>query len=177
MGQLIDDLLNLSRLSRAELRRQPVDMSGLVSEILAEVRADSPPRQVTVAVQPQVTASGDARLLRIVLENLLRNSWKFTQGKDAALIEFGLKAGKAAADDQPVYFVRDDGVGFDAARASRLFQPFQRFHAASAFEGTGIGLAIVGRIIERHGGKIWAESEVGRGATFLFTLKPPGDSE
>jgi signal transduction histidine kinase len=177
MGQLIDDLLNLSRLSRAELRRQSVEMSTLVKEIFDEIRRDSVSREVTVVVQPEVTASGDPRLLRIALENLARNAWKFTQGKASARIEFGLKAGKVAADDQPVYFVRDDGVGFDAAGANRLFQPFQRFHAASAFEGTGIGLAIVGRIVERHGGKIWAESEVGCGATFLFTLKPPGGNE
>jgi two-component system, sensor histidine kinase and response regulator len=172
MGQLIDDLLNFSRLSRAELRRQTVDMSGIALETLAELRVNDAARQVNTVVQPGVTASGDPRLLRIVFENLLRNAWKFTAGKSPATIEFGVQPPK---NGQPsTYFVRDDGVGFDAARASRLFQPFQRFHASSAFEGTGIGLAIVKRIIERHGGTIWPVSEVGAGATFFFTLASTG---
>ena len=172
MGQLIDDLLNFSRLSRAELRRQTVDLSGIVSEIMAELKADDGRREVNAVIQPEVTASGDPRLLRIVLENLLRNAWKFTAGKSPATIEFGMRA--ARSGQSPAYFVRDDGVGFDAAKASRLFQPFQRFHAQSAFEGTGIGLAIVKRVVERHGGTVWPESEVGRGATFAFTLMPSG---
>ncbi|HEY2903043.1 MAG TPA: response regulator [Polyangia bacterium] len=181
MGQLIDDLLNLSRLSRSELRRQSVDLSGIVTEILADLRIDSAERAVNTVVQPGVTCQGDPHLLRIVLENLLRNAWKFTKDKSPATIEFGRKA-DAPADapantggtGQPVYFVRDDGVGFDAAGANRLFQPFQRFHANNVFEGTGIGLAIVHRIVERHGGTIRPESEVGHGATFLFTLTPSG---
>lgn len=173
MGQLIDDLLNLSRLSRSEIRRQSVDLSAPCLEILDELRAESPDRVVTQVVQPEVKVMGDPRLLRIVLENLLRNAWKFSRGKSPATIEFGVKAG-SAADQRPVYFVRDNGVGFAAARANRLFQPFQRFHASTDFEGTGIGLAIVNRIVERHGGTLWPESEVGQGATFLFTLTPSG---
>jgi hypothetical protein len=132
---------------------------------------------VNTVVEPGVTCQGDSHLLRIVLENLLRNAWKFTKDKSPATIAFGVRADAPAntgGAGHPVYFVRDDGVGFDAARANRLFQPFQRFHANNAFEGTGIGLAIVHRIVERHGGTIWPESEVGHGATFLFTLTPPG---
>jgi two-component system sensor histidine kinase/response regulator len=172
MGLLIEDLLELSRMSRVEVKRQRVDLTALAASVVEELRAAEPTREVELAAQPGVQAEGDARLLGIALQNLLRNAWKFTQKKSRARIEFGKRQdGKTA-----VYFVRDDGVGFDPAFAHKLFRPFQRLHAASEFEGTGIGLAIVERIVRRHGGRIWAEAAPGRGATFCFTLlpAPPG---
>jgi two-component system sensor histidine kinase/response regulator len=165
MGQLIDDLLELSRVSRSELRRRPLDLSELVQTIVEEIRADGANGEREVVCPPGLTASGDAGLLRISLENLLRNAWKFTQKQPQPKIEFGC----TTAANETAYFVRDNGVGFDAAYASKLFQPFQRLHG-SEFAGTGIGLAIVERIVHRHGGRIWGESELGEGATFFFTL-------
>jgi two-component system sensor histidine kinase/response regulator len=165
MGQLIDDLLELSRVSRSELRRRPLDLSELVQTIAEEIRADGANGEREVVCPPSLTASGDAGLLRISLENLLRNAWKFTQKQPQPKIEFGC----TTAANETAYFVRDNGVGFDAAYASKLFQPFQRLHG-SEFAGTGIGLAIVERIVHRHGGRIWGESELGEGATFYFTL-------
>ena len=170
MDQLIDDLLSLSRMSRADVSRQSVDLCALATSIVEELRASEPTRTVVLVATAPAIASADARLVRIMLENLLRNAWKFTRDKPGARIEVGATAGKGAG---ATYFVRDDGVGFDPAYAGKLFQPFQRLHAASEFEGTGIGLAIVNRIVQRHGGRIWAESEPGHGATFFFTL-PPG---
>jgi len=168
MGQLIEDLLALSRVSRQELRRQPVNLPSIVESIVAELRGADPARQVELVCGPMPPASGDARLLRIALENLLRNAWKFTQKQATARIEFGVQPGP-----ETVYFVRDDGVGFDPAFAEKLFEPFQRLHKAADFEGTGIGLAIVNRIIRRHEGRVWGESAVGHGATFYFTVAPP----
>jgi two-component system sensor histidine kinase/response regulator len=166
MGQLIEDLLQLSRMGRLELNQQAVDLSALVTAIAAELREGDPERQVDWAIQPDVTVRGDARLLRIALENLMRNAWKFTNKQARARIEFG----RRVDDTETVYFVRDDGVGFDLAYAGKLFQPFQRLHLTSEFEGTGIGLAIVNRILRRHHGRVWAESAPGQGATFCFTL-------
>jgi light-regulated signal transduction histidine kinase (bacteriophytochrome) len=166
MAQLIDDLLNLSRVSRTEMRRGEVDLSTLAREIVEELRKTEPSRQVEAAVAPGLTASGDARLLRVVLANLLGNAWKFTRKKPQARIEFGL----ADKDGGQAYFVRDEGAGFDMAYVGKLFGAFQRLHSAGEFEGTGIGLATVQRIIRRHGGKVWAEGAVGKGATFYFTL-------
>lgn len=165
MGQLIDDLLELSRVSRTELRLRPLDLSALVSTIVEEIRADGANGDREVVCPPGLTVSGDPGLLRIALENLLRNAWKFTQAERQPRIEFG----RMTAARETAYFVRDNGVGFDTAYASKLFQPFQRLHGAE-FAGTGIGLAIVDRIVHRHGGRIWGESGAGQGATFFFTL-------
>jgi PAS domain S-box-containing protein len=166
MGQLIDDLLDLSRLMRVELRREPVDLSALADEIVSELQVTQPDRQVQFVTTPGLAGHGDERLVRVVLENLLNNAWKFTGTRDQPRIEFG------AVDDRgpTVYFVRDNGVGFDMEHADKLFGPFQRLHGPAEFDGTGIGLATVQRIVHRHGGRVWAESEVDQGATFHFTL-------
>ena len=166
MAQLIDDLLALSRVSRGEIRRETVDLSALARNVLAELKEADAQRRVEVCVSEGVIATGDARLMRVVLENLLRNAWKFTGKHDSARIEFGVNQ----SDGKLVYFVRDDGAGFDMAYMDKLFAPFQRLHAMKEFEGTGIGLATVQRIIHRHGGRVWAESQVDQGATFRFTL-------
>jgi PAS domain S-box-containing protein len=166
MSQLIDDLLQLSRVTRAEMQRQRVDLSALAQSIGAKLQEGDPGRSVERVVAPDVVAYGDARLLRIVLENLLGNAWKYTATHPHARIEFGVTEGEA-----PVYFVRDDGVGFDMRYAEKLFGAFQRLHSSDAFEGTGIGLATVQRIIRRHGGRVWAEAAVEQGATFYFTVE------
>jgi len=166
MAQLIDDLLNLSRVSRGELRHAWVDLSGLARTIAAELQRTRPDRQVEFVIAPGLAATGDPRLLEVALQNLMGNAWKFTGKRDRARIEVGAED----RDGKPVYFVRDDGAGFDMAHASKLFQPFQRLHRATEFEGTGIGLATVQRIIQRHGGRIWVEAAPARGATFYFTL-------
>jgi signal transduction histidine kinase len=166
MSELIDDLLELSRMARAEVDFRAIDLAAIAQAIVAELRAGDPDRVVTFVCPPEAPAQGDARLLRIVLENLFRNAWKFTKKVTAATIEFGLRTD----DGTPVFFVRDNGAGFDPIYAEKLFQPFQRLHSAAEFEGTGIGLAIVQRIIRRHRGRVWGESAVGQGATLLFSL-------
>ncbi len=166
MGQLIDDLLGLSRIGRREMRREVVDLSALAAEILAELREREPARSVETVIAPDVTAEGDPELLSIVVTNLLDNAWKFTREREIARIEFGV----TVRDHQRAYFIRDNGAGFDMAYVDKLFSPFQRLHTEAEFPGTGIGLAIVQRIIHRHGGAVWAESAVGEGATFTFTL-------
>jgi len=167
MTELIDDLLALARLSQTELRHAPVDLSALGRDILERQRAIHTERRVNFVVQDGMCASGDAHLLGAALENLLGNAWKFTGKRPIGQIEFGI-----AQQDRPVrYFIRDNGAGFDMAYAHKLFGVFQRLHTASEFEGTGIGLAIVQRIVRRHGGRIWAEAGVDRGATFYFTLE------
>ncbi|MDP9827789.1 DNA-binding response OmpR family regulator [Kineosporia succinea] len=163
MNEMIDDLIELSRVGRAEVTRRPVDVGALAGEILADLAVGSPGRSVEVVVAEGLDASADARLLRNVLENLLGNAWKFSGAMDDPRIEVG----RSGPDE---FFVRDNGSGFDMAQAGRLFSPFQRLHKQSEFPGTGIGLATVHRIIERHGGRIWAESAPGEGATFRFTL-------
>ncbi len=168
MSQLIDDVLHLSKVSRAELRQQDVDLSALAAAILDRLRETEPERQVEVRIRPGVSVVGDGRLLRIALANLLENAWKFTAREPAARIEFGL----TSVAGEPTYFVRDNGAGFDMTYVDRLFGPFQRLHLASEFPGSGIGLATVRRIIHRLGGRVWAEGMVGQGATFLFTLGP-----
>jgi hypothetical protein len=168
MGDLIEDLLELSKIARAPVRREAVDLMSIVQGIVRELRESEPARDVEIVAPPTLAAQCDARLVQIVLENLLRNAWKFTRQRSRARIEVGGVAG-----DELVYFVRDDGVGFDPAYAARMFQPFQRFHTTSEFEGTGIGLAIVNRIVGSHGGRIWAEASVGGGARFAFTLAAP----
>jgi signal transduction histidine kinase len=167
MGRLIDDLLGLSRVTRCGLHIERVDLTSLSKAVAARLQHHAPAkRQVEFVVEEALAADGDARLLEIALENLLGNAWKFTGKKQAARIEFG----RAAQDGVPHFFVRDDGAGFDMTYAARLFVPFQRLHSPSEFEGTGIGLATVQRIIRRHGGRIWAEGRVDQGATFSFTL-------
>jgi signal transduction histidine kinase len=168
MAQLIDDLLNLSRITRGDLARESVDLSGVVREVARQLRDSNPNRQVDFIVRDGICAEADPRLLRVVLENLLGNAWKFTSKRAAARIEFGVDE----RPHGPVYFIRDNGAGFDMAYAAKLFGVFQRMHADSDFEGSGVGLATVQRIISRHGGRIWAESAVNEGATFFFTLGP-----
>jgi signal transduction histidine kinase len=171
MGQLIDDLLQLSRVTRAELKREPVDLSALVHAVADELRQREPGREVTFSLQPGLAAQGDVRLLRVLMDNLLGNAWKFTSKRSGAHIEFFAET----RDGRTHYAVRDNGVGFDMAYASKLFSPFQRLHKATDFPGTGIGLATVQRIVHRHGGDIQAEATPGGGATFRFTLQesPP----
>lgn len=167
MGNLIDDLLNLSRVTRSELRREPLDLSGLAHAVLARLRDAQPDRQVEVSIQEGLAADADPRLLDIVLTNLFSNAWKFTRKRSPARIDFGARADGRAT----VYFVRDNGAGFDEAYAGKLFGVFQRLHGAHEFEGTGIGLATAQRIVRRHGGRLWAEGKVDAGATFHFTLE------
>lgn len=168
MTQLIDDLLTLSRVSRSEMNRgTPVDLSGLARSIVAQLQATQPERHMDVSIAPGLTARGDPRLLRIALENLLANAWKFTAHAAEPRIEFGMAGSE---DGRTIYYVSDNGAGFDMTYSDKLFGPFQRLHSATEFPGTGIGLATVQRIIRRHGGRVWAESIVGQGATFYFTL-------
>ncbi|MCL5027080.1 MAG: PAS domain S-box protein [Chloroflexi bacterium] len=166
MAELIDDLLTLSRINRGEMRREKVDLSGLARTIAAQLRKGQPERQVDFVIAKGLTADGDPRLLRLAMENLLENAWKFTSKHQRARIELGA----CEHEGKPAYFVRDDGAGFDMAYADKLFGAFQRLHSQSDFDGTGIGLATVQRIIHRHGGQVWAEGEVEKGATFCFTL-------
>ncbi|MBD2774235.1 GAF domain-containing protein [Iningainema tapete] len=165
MGHLIDDLLNLSRVMRSEMNFETVDLSLLASEICTELQHQSE-RQVELIIQSVPLAQGDRRLLRVLLMNLLNNAWKFTSKHTTARIEFGASERASV----PVYFVRDDGAGFDMAYANKLFGPFQRLHKMNDFPGNGIGLATVQRIVHRHGGRVWAEGAVEQGATFYFTL-------
>ena len=167
MGALIDDLLNLSQVSRAELVLGPFDLSTEVAAIAGELQAREPGRRVRFAIQDGVWVNADRTLIRTVLQNLVENAWKYTAKRGRATIEFGTIA---AEDAKVCCYVRDNGAGFDPAFGGKLFQPFQRLHAVTEFPGTGIGLASVRRIIERHGGRVWAEGAVGRGATFYFTL-------
>ena len=167
MAALIDDLLNLSQVSRAEMVLGPVDLSAEVADIAGELQAREPMRRVRFTIQDGIWVNADRILIRTVLQNLVENAWKYTAKSDGATIEFGT----AAAEDAMVFcFVRDNGAGFDPAFGSKLFQPFQRLHSVTEFPGTGIGLVSVRRIVERHGGRVWAEGAVGRGATFYFTL-------
>ncbi|HPA17691.1 MAG TPA: PAS domain S-box protein [Verrucomicrobiae bacterium] len=183
MGQLIDDMLELSRVVRAELRQETVDLTAMTHAIVASLRKCEPGRQIEIIVAPGLAGTGDPQLIRQVLENLLGNAWKFTEKKDAARIEIGRITTPPSSGDTPpaappgiatthddVFFVRDNGAGFDMAHASKLFAPFQRLHRPSEFPGTGIGLATVQRILHRHGGKVWAEALPEQGATFYFTL-------
>jgi signal transduction histidine kinase len=169
MAQLIDDLLKLSRVSRAELTLEPVDLADLARDAVADLRERDPARIVDVDVAPEASAWGDRRLLRVMLENLLGNAWKFTGTRAGARIAFGSRREAG----ETVFFVRDNGAGFDMAHKDKLFMPFQRLHGASQFPGTGIGLATVRRILQRHGGRCWAEGEVGKGASFEFVLPGP----
>ena len=171
MNGLIDDLLRLSNVSRTRPTFAGVDLTAIAQAIIADLRSNDPERNVEVDVAPGMTAHGDGALLRIALENLLRNAWKFTGRTERPRIEIGSQM----TDSEQVFFVRDNGVGFDPAHATRLFAPFQRLHAVNEFEGTGIGLAIVQRVIRHHGGRIWVDAAPEQGATFSFTL-PTGSA-
>jgi light-regulated signal transduction histidine kinase (bacteriophytochrome) len=168
MDNLIQDLLKLSRAGRGEVRWQPVNLSALAESIAADLRKAEPDRPVDWLIASNLCAEGDERLLRVALENLLSNAWKFTRCQPRPCIQFG-----AVANPQFAFFVRDNGAGFDMARAGKLFGVFQRMHSASEFPGSGVGLATVKRIISRHGGVAWAVAAPGRGATFFFTLPRP----
>lgn len=161
MRELIDGLLQMTRLARSELEHEQVDLSSIAQSIAETLQQSSPARAVKFDIRQGVRATGDARLLRAVLENLMTNAWKFTRNRDEAHIEFGVRDG--------AFFVRDNGAGFDPSHAAKMFRPFQRLHSSREFEGTGIGLATVQKIVERHGGRAWAEGEVGKGATIYFT--------
>ena len=166
MAQLIDDLLNLSRVTRSEIRYESVNLSNLAREIAKKLRDSQPKRLVKFSIEEKVIVMGDERLLRIALQNLFDNAWKFTSKRAQAAIAFG----QIRQGEKTEYFVRDDGAGFDMAYADKLFGVFQRLHSAKEFDGTGIGLATVQRIVHRHGGYIRAEAKVGEGAAFYFTL-------
>lgn len=166
MAQLIDDLLQLSRVTRGEMRRSTVDLSGAARAIAQELRESQPTRRAEFIIEDDLVAEGDVSLLQQVLRNLLENAWKFTAKHPAARIEFGA----TERDGVRAFFVRDDGAGFDMAYADKLFGVFQRLHSAGDFQGTGIGLATVQRIVHRHGGRVWAEGAPERGATFYFAL-------
>jgi light-regulated signal transduction histidine kinase (bacteriophytochrome) len=166
MSALIDDLLNLARLTRSEMSREAVDLSALAKSVVAELQTNEPGRQVEFAISDGLVTQGDSRLMRVVMENLLGNAWKYTARHNRARIEF---AGHRD-NGKSVFFVRDDGAGFDPTYATRLFGAFQRLHSMDEFPGTGVGLATVQRIIHRHGGKVWAEGLVEKGATFYFAL-------
>jgi light-regulated signal transduction histidine kinase (bacteriophytochrome) len=166
MNGLIDDLLELSRVSRSDLVYSSVDLSTLASSVMHELRTTAPERDTTFSVQSGLTARGDSGLLRIAMENLLGNAWKFSRNQNPARIEFGA----AEKNGGTTFFVRDNGVGFEMKYANKLFGPFERLHSSSEYEGHGIGLATVQRIIHRHGGETWAESVPNQGAVFYFTL-------
>jgi len=170
MAQLIDDMLMLSRASRSEMRREPVDVTRLARDLAAELRAARPERDASITVEPGLIANADPQLMRIVMTNLLGNSWKYTGRRDKAVIEVVSEI----YEGEDVFVVRDNGCGFDMRFVGKLFQPFQRLHAAEEFEGTGVGLATVARIVRRHGGKVWAEGAPDRGATFRFTVGESG---
>jgi light-regulated signal transduction histidine kinase (bacteriophytochrome) len=164
MVDLIEELLMLSHISRREMHHETIDLSLLAKSIASTLAMTQPRRRVTFDITEGLVSTGDAGLLRVALENLIGNAWKFTGKRHRARIAFG------CAENPPVYFVRDNGAGFDMANADKLFSAFQRLHTGSEYAGTGIGLATVQRIISRHGGRIWAEAAVGQGATFYFTF-------
>jgi light-regulated signal transduction histidine kinase (bacteriophytochrome) len=168
MGQLIRDLLQLAQVGRADLERQPVDLALMGRALIGELRQGDRTRRLDVVVPDTLVMHTDEKLVQIALHNLLANAWKFTSKISPSRIELG----RTTVDGADVCFVRDNGAGFDMAYANRLFGPFQRLHGSGEFAGTGLGLVIVQRAIERVGGRIWAESEVGRGATFFFTVAP-----
>ena len=173
MGQVLDDLLRLSTVARAKIKLQHVDLGAEVASIAEELQRESPDRRVRLTIQQPTWALADRSLIRTVLQNLLDNAWKFTSGRDDASIEFGTTP---AGDARLCCYVRDNGAGFDPAYTDKLFKPFQRLHTTREFPGTGIGLASVRQIVERHGGRAWAEGTVGHGATMSFTLPATGSA-
>jgi signal transduction histidine kinase len=171
MSALLDDMLELSRIQRTPLRKTSLDVSELAHRIIDGLRRSSPDRAVSVAIAPRLQVHADSHLTSVLLEKLLGNAWKFTSKQARASIQVG---GEPSAEGATL-FVADDGVGFDMTSAGRLFSPFQRLHKASDFDGTGMGLAIAHRIVVRHGGRIWARADVGKGARFHWTLDPAGE--
>jgi light-regulated signal transduction histidine kinase (bacteriophytochrome) len=167
MSGLIDALLQLSRVTRSQMKSVCVNLSTIAQDIIEDLQAEKPERKVEVIIAPDLTTKGDPQLLRIVLNNLLNNAWKYTSKRSLAKIEFNTLMGD---DNQLVYYIRDNGAGFDLEYADKLFTAFKRLHSQAEFPGTGIGLATVQRIIYRHGGKVWAEGECDRGATIYFSL-------
>ncbi len=167
MSELIDDLLNLSRVTTTTMHREKIDLSFFARSIMEELCRTTPERQVEFVTPMSAETHADARLIRIVMDNLLRNAWKYTSHHNRARIEFG----QENKNGRNLYFIKDDGSGFDPRSAERLFQPFQRLHSTAEFPGNGIGLATVRRIVQRHGGEVWAEAAVEKGATFYFTLE------
>jgi len=172
MGQLIEDLLNLSRVSRGELERRDVDVSELARQVMNDLQHRDPERRVEVMIWEGMRAHADSRLLRAALDNLIGNAWKFTSKVASPRIE----AGSVRDAQRVTFFVRDNGAGFDMAYANKLFGAFQRLHSATEYSGTGIGLATVQRIVHRHGGRVWADAQPGKGAVFFFTLEPDADT-
>ena len=170
MDQLINDLLALSRLKRQEFRVTEIDMGGLSRDVFEELRAVNQGRKIRLVINHPPAGMGDPSMIRQVVVNLLSNAMKFTRKRDEAVIEIG----GSDQRDEIIYYIKDNGVGFDMAEADKLFGVFQRLHSADEYEGTGVGLAIVQRIVSRHGGRAWAESELEKGATFYFTLPEPG---
>jgi light-regulated signal transduction histidine kinase (bacteriophytochrome) len=168
MAQLIDDLLRLSRTTRIQLHRERVDLTAIFREVVAELHEADPDRTTEIEVDDHLETDGDGSLLQLAVHNLLANAWKFTATTPHARIEVG----HSMQDGERVFHIRDNGVGFDPKYAEKLFQPFQRLHSRETFNGSGIGLAIVFRVIQRHGGRVWAESSPGEGATFFFTVTP-----
>jgi signal transduction histidine kinase len=166
MSEIIDALLSLARLSRTEPRREPVDLAQLAHKVIEQLRAGEPGRSVEFVSAGELIVDGDPELLRLLLDNLLGNAWKFTGKQPAPRVELG----RDTSNGSPVYYVRDNGAGFDMAFVDKLFSPFKRLHGASEFAGTGIGLATVQRIVRRHGGRVWADGAKARGATIHFTL-------
>jgi light-regulated signal transduction histidine kinase (bacteriophytochrome) len=166
MGHLIDDLLKLSRVTRSEMNREQVDLSVIGKDVAGRLAESHPERSAEFIIVDGLTTYGDARLLTVALENLFSNAWKFSEKAARSVIEFGV----THKDDAEVFYVKDNGVGFDMVYADKLFSPFQRLHRIEEFTGTGIGLATVKRIINRHGGRVWIESEVNKGTTVFFTL-------
>jgi light-regulated signal transduction histidine kinase (bacteriophytochrome) len=170
MATLIDALLDLARITRSELAREPIDVTQLASDVVRNLRGRSPERAIDIEIQPGLTANADPVLVKIVLDNLVGNAWKFTSkmSSDARVV-----IGSRQEDGETVFFVRDNGAGFDMTYAGKLFKPFQRLHREAEFEGTGVGLATANRIVARHGGRIWAEGAPEAGATVSFTLRQP----
>jgi two-component system sensor histidine kinase/response regulator len=170
MGQIIEDLLRLSRVAKAALNRSDFDLSAVARLVVANLIAFQPDHAVELVIQPGLRCHGDRALIQVVLENLLGNAWKFTRKQRHPRVEVGADTQGGAT----VFFVRDNGAGFDMDHAHRLFLPFERLHSEAEFKGTGVGLTTARRVVERHGGRIWAEAAVGQGATFFFTVPPPG---
>ena len=171
MGSLIEDILSLSRVTRSEMDRSSVNLSALATEIAQEIREEDLERDVEIKITGSPEVRCDRRLLKIALHNLFENAWKFTQKVDNPKIEFG----NSIIDGKLVFYVKDNGAGFDMKHKDKLFVPFQRLHMDEEFEGSGIGLATVQRILNRHGGLIWAESQPGKGSTFYFTIPEKGE--